>query len=161
MGVKLETRKPITVAYIEHIGNYDSILFEKYIRRLYGWVKEKKVMPGFHPLAIYCDSPEKTPPGKCRSEIAIPIYRSVKPEAEIKIKKLPRMKVATLSHKGPSKEYPNSYKRLDEWITKNGYEWAGPAIEVYSKKPEVVAGGTIIHAKILVRVKKRIKPSRP
>ena len=155
VGVKLEIRKSMTIAYIEHTGGYDSIPFEKYISRLYGWVKEKKVMPGFHPLAIYYDSPEKTSPDKCRSEIAIPIYRSVKPEAEIRVKKLPRMKAAAFSHKGPSKEYSNSYKRLQDWIVENGYEWAGPAIEVYSKKPEVVAGETVVYAKILVPVKKK------
>ena len=65
------------------------------------------------------------------------------------------MKVAAFSHKGPSKEYSNSYKRLQDWIVENGYEWAGPAIEVYSKKPEVVAGETVIYAKILVPVKKK------
>jgi hypothetical protein len=32
--VKLETRKPITVAYVEHIGSYDEIPFEKYMNRL-------------------------------------------------------------------------------------------------------------------------------
>jgi effector-binding domain-containing protein len=112
-------------------------------------------MPGFHPLAIYYDSPEKTSPSQCRSEIAIPIYGSVKPEAEIKVKRLPKMKVATISHKGSAKEYRNTCKRLEEWMVENEYKWAGPAIEVYSKKPEVIAGETIIYAKILVPVKKK------
>lgn len=154
-NVKLEKRKPMTLAYIEHTGSYDEIPFEKYMNRLYGWAKQKKVRPGFYPLAIYCDSPEKTPPAKCRSEIAIPVYGAVKSEAEIKVKKMPAMKVAAISHKGPAKDYPNTYKRLEEWMAENGYEWAGPAIEVYTKKPEVVAGETILYAKILAPVKKK------
>jgi len=71
--VKVEQRKPVKLAYIEHTGAYDDIPFETYIGRLYGWAKKAHVRPGFYPLGVFYDSPGETPPEKCRSEIGIPI----------------------------------------------------------------------------------------
>lgn len=65
------------------------------------------------------------------------------------------MKVAFIKHKAPAKDYPESYRKLSEWIAQHGYEWAGPSIKVYTKKPKVVAGETILYAHIQAPVKKR------
>ncbi len=153
-GVKLEPRKSMTIAYIEHVGSYGSIPFDKYMGSLYGWAKERKVMPGFHPLGLYHSDPKTTPAEECRSEIAIPIYGDVKASGDIKIKKLPAMNVASYSHKGPASEYQNSYDKLHAWIREKGYKVSGPAMEVYSKMPEMVKGEMIIYAKIMMPVKK-------
>ena len=154
-SIKLESRKPMTIAYIEHVGSYGNIPFDKYFGQLYGWAKENKVMPGFHPIGIYHNSPRKTPQEECKASIAIPIYGKGKPSGNIKIKKLPAMKVASYSHKGPSSEYQNSYDKLESWIKENGYALADCPIEVYSKKPEVVKGEMILYAKIMIPVKKK------
>jgi effector-binding domain-containing protein len=68
---------------------------------------------------------------------------------------MPAMKVATISHKGPGTEFQNTYTRLTEWIDRKGYKIAGPPIEIYSKKPEVVDGVTILTAKIMMPIKKK------
>ena len=153
--MKLESRKPLTIAYIEYIGSYGKIPFGQYMSELYGWAKKNKIMPGFHPMGIFMSDPKKTPPEECRTEIAIPIYGKGKPEGEIKVRKLPAMKVAAYSHKGPGSEYQNSYNKITEWVKENKYSIAGPAIEVYSKMPETVNGEMIIYAKIMMPVKKR------
>ena len=72
-NVKLESRKPMTIAYVEYVGSYGKIPFDKLIGTLYGWAKENKVMPGFHPMGIYHSNPKETPPEKCMTSIAIPI----------------------------------------------------------------------------------------
>src|SRR3990172_6151826 len=59
--VKVEQRKPVKLAYIEHTGAYDDIPFETYIGRLYGWAKKAHVRPGFYPLGVFYDSPGETP----------------------------------------------------------------------------------------------------
>jgi AraC family transcriptional regulator len=153
--VKLESRKPMTIAYIEHVGSYSKIPFDKYFGQLYGWAKENKVMPGFHPMGIYYTNPKETHPEESKSSIAIPIYGKAKPSGDIKIKKLPAMKVASYSHKGPASEYQKSYDTLDTWIKEKGYVIADCPMEVYSKKPEVVKGETILYAKIMMPVKKK------
>ncbi len=155
MKVKVESRKPMKLAYIEHVGDYGAIPFQRYMERLFGWAKANKVRPGFNPLGIFYDMPSTTPPERCRSEIAIPIYGDAKGEGEVKTKDLPAMKVAAVSFKGPASEYPKTYDALSAWVAENGYEWAGPSIEAYSKKPEQVGGQTIMYAKIMAPVRKR------
>jgi AraC family transcriptional regulator len=154
-NIKLESRKAANLAYIEHQGPYDSVPWEGYIERLYGWAKEQKVMPGFYPMGIYFDEPEKTPPEQCRSHIGITFKGRAKERAGVKTRKMPIMKVAAISHKGPSSEFKNTYAALTEWIGKKGFKVSGPAIEVYSKKPEVVGGVTILYAKVMMPVTKK------
>jgi len=152
---KLEKRKAVTLAYIEYVGSYGSIPFDKYIPRLYAWVsKQKKVMPGFYPICTFHSDPKTTPPEKCRTDIGITVKGAVKPEGDIKIRKLPAMTVATLSHKGPASEYQNSYDTLAQFVVKKGYVMNGPPMEIYAKKPEMVDGKLILYAKIMFPVKK-------
>jgi len=152
---KLETRKAANLAYIEHKGPYDKVPWMDYINRLYGWAKEQRVMPGFHPMAMYYDNPEKTPPEESRSDIGITFNGGAKEHAGVKTRKMPAMKVAAISHKGPASEFKNTYSKLTEWIQKKGYEVSAPPIEVYSKKPEVVEGLTVLYAKVMMPIKKK------
>jgi len=153
---KLEKRKAVKLAYIEYYGSYGSIPFNEYIPRLYGWVKtQNKVMPGFYPMCLYHSDPKRTPPEKCRTDIAITVKGDAKPEGDIKLTDLPDMTVAALSFKGPTSEYQNAYDTLGEFVAEKGYMISGPALEIYSKKPETVDGQMIIYAKIMFPVKKK------
>ena len=152
---KLESRKAANIAYIEHFGPYDQVPWENYIQRLYGWAKKQKVMPGFYPMGIYHDDPEKTSSEKCRSEIAITFKGKAKEENGIKTRRLQVMKVAAISHKAPGNEFKNTYAKLRKWINEKGYEVSGPPIEVYTKKPKVVGDVTVLYAKVMMPVKKK------
>ncbi|OGS42880.1 MAG: hypothetical protein A3K76_01015 [Euryarchaeota archaeon RBG_13_57_23] len=154
-AAKLEKRKAVTLAYIEYVGSYGTIPFDKYIPRLYEWVKkQKKVMPGFYPICIYYSDPKSTPPEKCRTDVAITVKGKANPEGDIRMRKLPAMTVATLSHKGPASEYQKSYDILMQFVAKKGCVVTGPSMEIYAKKPEMVDGKMIIYAKIMFPVKK-------
>lgn len=152
--VKVEKRKPITIAYVEHVGPYCSVPFDKYIEQLYGWAKLKKVRPGFYPMAVYHDDPDTTPAEKCRTDVAIPVGGEPEGDDDVSIRKVPAMTVATISHKGTTEEYKEVYDLLARWVKENGYDWNGPPIEVYTRKPKVVDGKTVIHAKIMAPVRK-------
>ena len=154
-GPKLEERQASNLAYIETKGPFDKIPWQKYIERLYGWAKDQKVMPGFYPMGIYLDDPKLVPPEECRSQIAITFKGKAQERSGVKIRDLPAMKVASLSHKGPGSEFQKSYDALTEWIGKKGFELSGPSMEIYSKKPEVIEGKTILYAKIIFPVKKK------
>jgi len=153
-GPKLESRKKADLAYIEHVGPYDKVPWDQYMKRLYGWAKSQTVMPGFYPMAICFDDPQKTQPEKCRSEIAITYKGEARAENGVKTRSLSAMKVVTLSHKGPATEFEKTYAKLREWISANGYVASGPSIEVYSKKPEVIGGVTIFFAKVMMQIAK-------
>jgi effector-binding domain-containing protein len=154
-GVKIKTISAQKLAYLEHIGDYSGIPYDKYFEQLYTWAKKNKVRPGFKPLGIFHNNPEETPPEECRSEVAIPIVGDAESDEEIKVKELPSMEVAIIKHKGSSEEYKNTYKTLENWITENGYDWAGPCMEVYTKKPKVKGNQTIMYATIQAPVKKK------
>ncbi len=153
--VNVEKREPQTIAYIEHTGAYSEVPFQEYTERLYGWAKENKVRPGFYPLGIYLDSPEQRPPDELRCEIGIPVYGEPSPSGDVKVKEIPAMEVATIKHAAPAADYAKTYEALGMWIEEQGYEWAGPAIETYTKKPEMVEGQLIHYAKIQAPVQKK------
>lgn len=148
-------KEPCKIAYIEHIGEYGKIPFDAIVPKLYAWAKTNKVMPGFQPRGIYYDSPKSVAPEKCRSEIAITFKGEAKGNGEVKTRELPEMEVAIVKFKAPASEFQAAYQKLCEWLDANGYEWAGPAMEIYTKKPAVINGETIIYANIQVPVRKK------
>jgi len=154
-GPKVEKRKASSVAYVEHTGPYDKIPWGEYIEELYGWAKEKKVMPGFHPFAVYHDSPQETPPDRLRSDVCITYKGKAQGSGRVRTREMPAMTVTTISHKGPGSEFKNTYAMLAKWNEEHGYVCTGPPIEVYSKKPEVVNGVTILYAKVMFPVKSK------
>jgi effector-binding domain-containing protein len=158
--VKVEKKDAVKLAYIEHVGAYDKIPFDKYVPRLYGWAKENHVRPGFYPMGIFPNPLSCGPAEKTRSEIGIQVYGEAKPDKGISIRELPAMEVATISHKGPSAEYPKTYENLSDWISQHGYEWSGPAIEIYTRKPKIVGGETILYTKIEAPVRKVPMPKQ-
>ena len=128
---------------------------DEYIPRLYAWAKELKVMPGFYPMAIYHDAPGARAPGEFRSDIAITFEGRAKATEGIVLKRLPAMRVATISHNGPGSTLGDTYARLYEWIDDNGFEASGPPMEIYSRTPEGVVGVTTLYAKVMVIVRER------
>lgn len=152
--VRLEERKELKIAYIDHTGPYDTIPWPEYLERLYRWAKDRKVIPGFHPMGIYVDDPYTTTKEELRSQIAISFKGEARGGDGIRTRTLPAMTVATLSHNGPSSIFKQSYDELETWVAANGYRCSRPPIEVYSRKPEVVDGKTILHAKIMAPVRK-------
>jgi AraC family transcriptional regulator len=112
-------------------------------------------MPGFYPMSIYHDDPKVVPAEERRTEVAITFKGEAKQSSGVKIRQMPAMKVATVSHKGPSSEFQKTYAVLTDWIEKKDLEVSGPPMEIYSKKPEVVGGETILYAKIMMPVKKK------
>ena len=153
--IKIEKTKPMKLAYIEHVGEYGKIPFDEYIPRLFAWAKDKKVRPGFKAIGVFHDNPNEKSPAECKSWIGIPIRGEVSPDEEIKIEDMSSMDVAVIKHKGPASEYGETYKKVHGWIEENDYELAGPCLEVYSKKPKVVNGETIIYSKVQVPIKKK------
>ncbi len=153
--VKLARTKPTKIAYIEHRGNFAKIPWGDDLAKLYGYAKAHKLRPAMHPIGIYPDDPAKVPESALRSEVALPIRGDAPPEGDILVKALPEMDVATLKFRGPSTEYARAYAEIQAWVDANGFVAAGPAMEVYTKRPKVRGGQTELTATIEVPVRKR------
>jgi len=153
--VKLKKSKACKAAYIQHVGAYDKVPYGDYYDRLFGWAKQRNLRPAGPPMAIFLDKPEETPPEECRCEVLIPIQGEAKPEGEIKIKEIPSTDVASITHRGPTKDYSKTYEKLHKWIDENGYVSAGPVTEIYLSKPKAARGETAVFSSIQVPIKRK------
>jgi DNA gyrase inhibitor GyrI len=153
--IKIQTFKSIKLAYIEHIGRYDEVPYDKYVPRLYAWAKENRVRPGFKNINVFHDDPEKINPSECKCWIGIPIKGNAISDDEVKIEEIPEMEVATMKFKGPNTEYKDAYRVIGEWMDEHGYDWNLPSYEVCSKKPKMVNGQMILSTTIHVPIMKK------
>jgi effector-binding domain-containing protein len=153
--IKVKKRRAGPIAYIEFKGPYDKIPFDQYFGKLFSWARESKAGMRFGTFAVYASDPAVTPAGDLLTKVAIPIGKAVPSSGEIKVDTLPEMDVATLDHNAPAEDYSKSYGELQKWISENGYEVLGAPMEVYTRKPKVKDGKTIIYSEIQFPVRKK------
>jgi len=153
--IKVKRRRAGSFAYIEYSGPYAKIPFEDAFSRLFAWAKETKAGPGFAPFVIYASDPRTTPESGLVTKVAIPIRKTGEPRGEVKVGQLPEMEIAVKKHDAPAEEFKRSYAELQKWIVDNGYESYGAPMEVYTGKPKVRDGRTIIYSDIQFPVRKK------
>ena len=153
-NIKVKRRGATAIAYIEARGAYGKIPYGELYEKLFAWAKEARAAPGFSTLAIYASCPKETAEADLVTKVGIPLYKSAEPKGDIKVDQLPEMEVAIKKHEGPAEEYDKSYGELTKWISDNGYKIAGPAMEIFTKKPKVKDGKTIIYSEIQFPVTK-------
>lgn len=148
---KIDSRK---VAFIAKQGDYSQV--GTTIGELFGWLNEKGIQPAGALFGIYYDNPEEVPPEKCRYDICIPIAVEVEPDsiAQVQVKELPEMEVASLIHKGAYDKVGPSWGKIYGWIYKNKYTPAGPGMEIYLNSPDEVPEDSLL-TEIQVPVKKK------
>jgi effector-binding domain-containing protein len=72
-------------------------------------------------------------------EVAVPVSgRVTVTDSLIEIRNLSPQRVISLIHKGPYETIGQAYSRLNEYITKNGLEYAGPMMDLYLNDPNKV-----------------------
>jgi len=97
-------------------------------------------------IGISHDSPEVTPPEKCRYDACITVDESVQPDGQIGIRELGAGKYAIHRFEGPTNEIGNAYKILfGEWFPYSGYQPAdSPCLEIYLSDPKSHPKGHIV-----------------
>jgi effector-binding domain-containing protein len=153
--IKVKKRRAGTIAYIEFRGPYNKIPFDESFAKLIAWAKQSKAGLRGGPFAIYASDPHVTPESDLVTKVAIPIGKAVESGGDIKVTPLPEMLVAVKVHDAPADEYSKSYTELQKWISDNGYEMTGAPLEVYTGKPKIKNGKTIIYSEIQWPVKKK------
>jgi len=153
--VKLKRSKAYKVAFVEHVGAYDKVPYADYYDKLFKWAKQKNLRSAGPPMVVFLDKPEEILSEKCRCEVLIPIRGEAKPEGEIKIKEIPSTDVASITHRGPTKDYPKTYEKLRKWIDENSYVYAGPVTEIYLSKPKAVRGEMVVFTNIQAPIKRK------
>jgi effector-binding domain-containing protein len=153
--IKVKKRSAGTMAYIECKGPYGKIPFDECFAKLIAWAKQSKAGLRGGPFVVYASDPHVTPENDLVTKVAVPIGKAVEPSGDIKVAPLPEMLVAVKVHNAPADQYNASYAELQKWILDNGYQIAGAPMEVYTSKPKVKDGKTIIHSEIQFPVKKK------
>jgi len=153
--IKVKKRRAQTMAYIEYKGPYGKIPFDEAYGKLFAFAKESKAGVRGGPFAVYASDPHVTPESELVTRVAVPIGKAVEPKGEINVQELPEMEVASMDHNAPAEEYNKSYTELGKWITDNGYIATGAPFEIYTGKPKVKDGKTIIYSEIQFPVKKK------
>lgn len=153
--IKVKRRAGGPFAFIEATGPYDKIPFDQHFGRLMAFARESKAGMRWGMFVIYANDPHKTPPEQLVSKVAVTIGKAVPGSGDIKVDALPDMDVAVKVHDAPAEEYQKSYTELEKWVSDNGYEITGAPLEVYTGKPKVKDGKTIIYSEIQFPVRKK------
>lgn len=137
----IKRTEPTTVAYLPMTGPYSQI--PEAMGRLYRWVMEGPLEPAGMPIGVYLTDPAEVPEAQAAWEVWAPIAgeeAEVRPdESGVGVKPVPVMTVASIMHRGPYEDVGRTYDRLMTWIGEQGYEVAGPPMEVYYSDPDEVA----------------------
>jgi DNA gyrase inhibitor GyrI len=153
--IRTRVRDPLTVAYIEESGPYDSLPWSTDIDRLYAWARKNRARPGMRPMAVYIDDPATTPPARLRTQIAIPLHRAPPPEGAVGVRTLPGTPVVAAKHRGPASAFPATYAALRAYASEHGLEVAGPPTETYTRRPKGTGADAVFTARVEIPVRKR------
>lgn len=137
MEVRLETRKPVRVAFVRHVGPYREcgVAWAKLCRFAaeQGWFS-----PGILRIGISHDDPEVTPSDKLRYDACLTVDDQFKATGEIGVQELPGGDYAVVTHRGPYEALEETYRQLfREWVPNSGRGLrSAPCFEVYCNDPE-------------------------
>lgn len=120
--------------------------------KLMVWM-QKGNQPTGPSFAVYYEDPEKTPVKDLTSKIGFPVAEGTAGEGDITIETVPAMDAAVAQYKGPYEGSGDIWHAIDKWVTDNGYEFAGPPMEVFLKNP----GDKVPPAEFLTEIRVPVK----
>jgi DNA gyrase inhibitor GyrI len=142
------------VASMMRVGPYRRNMLRAEFNQLVNWARKRKVRTGKWILYFLDEPGGRRPASKLRSEACLEIKGKAKTESRIKVKKLPRQRVASVTF-DPDEVSPRLvYSGIYGWLRFAGYRDAGPSRELYEGNPWTNARAWA-KAEVQVPVKKR------
>lgn len=138
--VRVEHIAPVTLAAIDHRGNYMGI--EQAFNRILGWAAGRGLLgPSVRLIGVFHDDPDQVPEAELRSEAGLAVPEGTAVEAPVKLVDLPGGRHAILRFKGPYAELKGAYRWFyGTWLPGSGHEPAdAPCWEDYLTNPREVA----------------------
>lgn len=142
MEIEVKTVNEMQVAYIPYTGPFE--VLPQLLGEVVQWVMDKGLQMTGMPFGLYYNSPLEVPPEELKWETGIPFRGEAQEEGKIKIKKIPSQLVISAIHKGPYDQVAEVYAAVMEYAFKNGYEIAGPSMELYLNDPHEVGESEIL-----------------
>ncbi len=136
MEVRFETRKPVRVAFVRHVGPYRECgaAWEKLcsFAAQQGWFSSDILRIG-----ISHDDPEVTEPDRLRYDACLTVNHQFKATGDIGVQDISGGQYAIVTHRGPYDTLEETYRQLfREWVPTSGRELSSaPCFEVYHNDP--------------------------
>lgn len=134
--VRFETREPVRVAFVRHVGPYRGCgeAWEKLcgFAAGQGWFS-----PEILAIGISHDDPGVTEPDKLRYDACLSVDDQFTPAGEIGVQEIPGGEYAVVTHRGPYENLEETYRRVyREWVPASGRELRdAPCFEIYRNNP--------------------------
>lgn len=109
---------------------------------LFAYLGEMGEYPSGAPFALYF-GPDFDPED-FEMELCVPVNRALEGKGDIEAHEIPGGLAVVTIHKGPYSEMEPVYGDLEAWMKENGYQYAGPARELYMNDPGQVAEADLL-----------------
>jgi AraC family transcriptional regulator len=132
MQVRLETLKPVHVAYLRHLGPYGDTVGQFWQETVYPWIVANGLL-GAPRYGVSHDDPSITAPDKCRYDACIEVPQNAILSGNAFRTTLPGGKYAVVDYAGPVSEIGHAWTMLlREWLPASGLQLdARPCFEFY------------------------------
>jgi effector-binding domain-containing protein len=135
VDIKVKTAPAYRVACITRVGPYSGQnMWHSEFRELVGWAKRRKVRTGKWIMG-FIDEWGKRPNSKRRSVACIEVVGKANPEGRIKIMRLPKQKVASVTFDPDKVADRLVYHGIEGWLQYRPLKQAAPSREVYMGDP--------------------------
>jgi len=134
-------------------------MFSGGFTKLFKWAHETGTFPSGPSFGMFYEDPGTTEPAKLTAKLGFVVSDSAKGNDVVTVERIPAMTAATLSFQGSYETSNNAWEAVTKWMEANGYDWAGPGMEIYLKGAMDVADPKEYVTEIRIPVKKReVKP---
>lgn len=124
-------------------GSYDDM--GRIYHELRAWARQHKATVSGQGFTIFLSPPDEHTRAHARYEVCLPVSGPVDVSGEVELKEVPEADVAFVQVEGPYSLIPAHYAEILAWLDVNGMEIAGPAREVYLRRPDAHGGGDPKH----------------
>ena len=147
--VELRRIGPIKVAFVQLTGPYEA--WGKGLMELRDWLAGQKVSVGGKPIGLFYDNPTETNPEELKSDACLPVVADVRSLGRFQVKELPGGEIAVTRHTGPPAEFTKTYGSFLEGLLSQGYEFYGPAREIFEEPSPDLRPGMGLEIQQLVK----------
>jgi effector-binding domain-containing protein len=128
-AVEVKTIDPVHALVLPMKGSY--LQHPEAFGRLGSYLSAKGIQPAGPAIGIYFSDPSVGEENLVW-EVGFPVPAGLAAEAPYQVKDLPARLCAVHVHKGPMEELGTAWGGLVAWVTSNGYQPIGPAMQVFT-----------------------------
>ncbi len=133
--IKVMRAPSYTVAYLMHVGPYTGQnMWRSELSQMDRWAKKRRLRTGKW-IVYFIDRWGERPAKQRRSIAAIQLKTKARAEGKVKIMKIPRQRVASVTFNPDRVSEELVYYGLESWLESSPYKQAGTSRELYNGNP--------------------------